>query len=430
MRSLPAWLGAGSALFLSLPAGAQFPPTQPKVLLHIGSTTAKNACAPANLTSCGDVDVEGLSRADGSAPYFVYLIVARGTTSCSIAGVQCAIDYSWSYNHGPGAKSDGQGIDIHSWTLCATLEFKNTVWPDPGGGNLITWDATSNCQTRDLAIAGYFYVTAYAPDDLRITKRPVDDYVAVADCSGNVIPLGYRAAGGVGFSPTGNSGHGCNPCWQDCFIVDPVVAPPSGSIGFHVVSQEQQDPCSGVNLTNCTQAVVQGDLSGPAGTYHYVYIFADRGEGAPVNGLSCGVSYDFGTSENMSDGAGVDILDWTLCADAESRSTAPAWPEPGSGITLSWNPSGECPTLEPRIGGYFYVAAYSPSSLILVGDPRKGRAELHRDLFTTPVLPEQLAQAAFSDGASDGGCNPCLIPCEDGVPVVSRTWSAIKTLVR
>ncbi|HEX7880645.1 MAG TPA: hypothetical protein VF720_14615, partial [Candidatus Eisenbacteria bacterium] len=101
-------------------------------------------------------------------------------------------------------------------------------WPQDGGGNLITWDATTRCQTSGnaligtVAVAGYFYMGAYGNDVMRVTPRPVDGFAKVANCGsvedipwggapGDVATPGDTFLGAVGFGQSS----GINPCGRE-----------------------------------------------------------------------------------------------------------------------------------------------------------------------------------------------------------------------
>jgi hypothetical protein len=196
-------------------------PNQAKILLHAKGVTTKNACSPVT-TTCAGAD----ATADlYPALYHVHVLVAKGDSVQDIAGMQFGILYD-----GPSSgATDGLGIDIFGWTLCATLEFQQpagggaNAWPNPNSGNLITWDAILRCQTTEISSAGYFYMGAYGPDELRIVNRQADNQAKVADCSSaEAPPLTEGALGFLAFS-SGESVAGCNPCLIDCAPV-PVQA--------------------------------------------------------------------------------------------------------------------------------------------------------------------------------------------------------------
>jgi hypothetical protein len=88
-------------------------------------------------------------------------------------------------------------------------------WPRPGGGNMITWDTTTRCQSSQMAVAGYFYLAAYSADRLSVIPRPVDGRATVANCQAYETVLSDSELGYVSFSSTAGTA-GCNPCTADC----------------------------------------------------------------------------------------------------------------------------------------------------------------------------------------------------------------------
>ena len=191
---------------------------QPKILLHVRPITVKNPCQGASLARCQDAVTGGMIN----VPYHVFVLAALGDSILhageGVAGMQFGIEYSGSFD----PVGSGSQIDVFSWTLCATLEFTqpNPVWPSPGGGTIITWDAVNNCQTGEVAVAGYFYMTAYDPATMRIIPRPVDQISKVASCGSFETILSYYNDLGCAYFAQGGI-QGCNPCIWPCFV-DPV----------------------------------------------------------------------------------------------------------------------------------------------------------------------------------------------------------------
>jgi hypothetical protein len=194
-----------------------------KIMLHALSPTTKNVCtrsanAP-TLCSAYDAGIDNLALYP--AVYFTYLLVTNASQAEGVAGVQCGISYDPML---------GAGVDVYTWTLCATLEFSSTGWPQSGGGNLITWDATTRCQTTApsvqlgvVAVAGYFYLAAYSPDLMRVTRRPVDNAAKVANCGSVEDDVDWCFPGQDFATHLGAAGFGrggINPCGRSC--PDPV----------------------------------------------------------------------------------------------------------------------------------------------------------------------------------------------------------------
>jgi hypothetical protein len=150
---------------------------------------------------------------------YVYLIVATTNSGLGISGVSCGISYST-----PGTKADGIGCDVLDFTLCADMEYPASpdgdpahAWPASGGGNRFIWDRTTNCQDYDYrsrgvrAVAGFFYVYAYGPDQFQVTRNNCVNppEFQVLDCAGpSIWNLNYPSAAAV----LGFGSPGYNPC--------------------------------------------------------------------------------------------------------------------------------------------------------------------------------------------------------------------------
>ncbi len=211
----------GITAVTAVPAFAVPFDNRPKILVHVKSTTTKNACTfgSAGITNCADpaqVTVKGtLTPLNGPGYYYIYLLVAKGSLD-NLAGLQCGIAYQ---NNNAADNGDREKIDVFGWTLCAKLEFISpgtNAWPKPGGGNLITWDSSTECQTGEVAVAGYFYAAAYNnPDFFAVTPRPVDGVAKVARCNNAETTLAASDLGWAQFS-AGATTAGCNPCIMLC----------------------------------------------------------------------------------------------------------------------------------------------------------------------------------------------------------------------
>jgi len=145
-------------------------------------------------------------------PRDVYLVVVDGLPIPGVAGLSCGVETSALVN-------------ISGFVLCADLEAPNGGWPASGGGNRITWNGSTNCQTTVLstegvhAVAGAFYVYAYGDGVLFVTlNNGVDPpELSVADCAGLESDL-LVGGGQVGFG----SVPGFRPCLIDV-PVDPIT---------------------------------------------------------------------------------------------------------------------------------------------------------------------------------------------------------------
>lgn len=154
-------------------------------------------CSDLRPISCSDPTAK---ITGGLQDYYAILCVFNGDPELGIQGLVFGLDYDGSSQ---------SGVDITSWTLCADLEFPQDEWPNSDSGTVITWgDCEKTVPGDDLdgvtAIAGFFTVTAYSTDRLKIVPRPgsgqgVD--LKVADCDAAEYVLNpNEQAGWVGFS--------------------------------------------------------------------------------------------------------------------------------------------------------------------------------------------------------------------------------------
>ena len=196
-------------------------PTQPKILLHVVPRTAKNDCnQPAvDLSCCTQADVTGTTKIF----HDVFVLAAPSDSMVykneGIGGIQFGINYPGVFD----PVGTGQNFNVFSWTLCAALEFPtpSPLWPSPGSGTIITWDAVNNCQRGPVAVAGFFYMCAYAPGNFTITARQSDQLAKVATCSAEERVLQDTICCHNDFfalasftAEGGNSGG--NPCTRGC----------------------------------------------------------------------------------------------------------------------------------------------------------------------------------------------------------------------
>ena len=209
----------GAALSVPVFAG-----TQPNavIVLHATAHTAEPGCDEVATLSCENYVLSWPLNTAAD----LYLVVANGYAGPGIAGVSCGI----SYNHGVvggQTRNDGEFVDVLAWTLCASgLQFPNgptgkpqDEWPASGGGNRITWDRITDCQNTSLghhgvhAVAGVFYVYAYAEDAFQITQNRnlLSGYeLVVMDCDALVTHLPTEHAGYIQFGDPGSWEF--NPC--------------------------------------------------------------------------------------------------------------------------------------------------------------------------------------------------------------------------
>lgn len=250
-----------------------------RLALHLAAVSTKNACtraeaapACAALVTAGDLF---------PATYYAYLLVTKGDAAAGIAGLQCGLNYNGMTQ---------QGVDVFSWTSCASLDFPSTGWPGPGGGNLVTWDSLTRCQRGQpdgpgggvTATAGYFYLAAYSADQLTLTPRPVDGLAKVADCDAHetIVEGGptHHAPGylGVASFSAGAVSPGHNACAAPASVLDATITGPD------VV------PRGGGGLVYAAEAA-------PAGATFQWSVAGDAVIPGPVNGRSVEVQASTGS---------------------------------------------------------------------------------------------------------------------------------------
>jgi hypothetical protein len=197
-----------AALMLQTPAMVSAGPNEnARILLHLTTPVSKNACSlRSNPPGCSDIDTSGELETD----YFAYVILSDVSSLVGVGLVRFGIAYD-------GVSSSG--VDISSWTSCGTSqEFPYAGWPAAGGGNALVWTSTECLPVTvgqfPMFVAGYFQLSAYSPDELRVTPHPMDNKASVAACDTTedvlinsiVLPLGWAV-----FSVAGTA-EGSNPC--------------------------------------------------------------------------------------------------------------------------------------------------------------------------------------------------------------------------
>lgn len=210
--SLPGIFPVGLFFLMGAPASAG-PNYQAAIALHIADATTKNACQPDIRAGTLRMQQPVLSTPAGPF-YFVYLVACGGSDTAGIGGLECGIDYDGNYAPAGGVSP----ISVFDWILCADLEFPSAGWPEPGTGSLMTW-TRFNCHHPDeapvpnteLAVAGYFYLAAYASGSLRVIPRPASGRLKVASCAAFEDDLtdlpGKRGQAGFGSAFGFNSCH-------------------------------------------------------------------------------------------------------------------------------------------------------------------------------------------------------------------------------
>jgi len=207
MKTLITMLGVAAAILAIGGAQPAWAGANPNAVfaVHVGAQINKGQCDVV-LPDCGSFVV----NTSDQGSYNLYLTVAN-YDSMGIAGVQFGIDYDNVLL---------SGIDVEGWTPCSDLEFANEGWPGANSGDLLTWEYNFNCQidpnfdspaTAIPVLIGVLQVTAYSADTFRITPRPVDGRLKVADCLGaedDITDALPNRMGTISFGGT----DGYNPC--------------------------------------------------------------------------------------------------------------------------------------------------------------------------------------------------------------------------
>ncbi|HET9234046.1 MAG TPA: DUF4350 domain-containing protein, partial [Candidatus Eisenbacteria bacterium] len=167
--------------------------------------------------------------------------------------------------------------------------------------------------------------------------------------------------------------------------------------------------------TPCSQYVNKADLFQDQLVY---LITTDVSADDGVAGVVCGIDY------NQAAGSGVDVVQWTLCADGLQFPNAGPygeWPMAGGGNVITWlTCQRDTLTTAPQEGvhaivGAFSVYAYSGDTFSVTAN-RNLQSGPHLVIGTCKGVEIELqenvaARVAFSPAAAEDGCNPCLSDC-------------------
>ncbi|HEX7878341.1 MAG TPA: hypothetical protein VF720_02970 [Candidatus Eisenbacteria bacterium] len=211
----------GGVLALAPSSAHAFGNANAKVQLHLTPPFTSQVCSRAESNpSCDQIDTSG-----GLYPtnYFVHLLITDGDPVEGVVTLANSIQYD---------AAPGSGVDVWTWSLCARLELASAGWPSSGGRNLISW-GSGNCERNEpggpgtgvVAHAGYFYISAYSADVMRVVPNENNPgqpglyrKVVVSNCDGqpDIIedldnPNVPSHLGSVAFSATGLV-EGTNPC--------------------------------------------------------------------------------------------------------------------------------------------------------------------------------------------------------------------------
>lgn len=198
---------------LTVSNGFSGPNANAKIAAHLESHAGKGflPCQDGPKPACNANESNLVVMGNILTGYDLYLLVLDGSDTDGIGAASLGVSY---------VQAPQSGIDVLTWTLCASSEFKGNSWPDSGSGNLVTWNPVDNCQIQAAggdtdsgvtAIIGVMYVYAYEPDVFELTGRtftPSHDF-SVTSCGAIEDTLSYpQSAGKASFGVSG----GYDPC--------------------------------------------------------------------------------------------------------------------------------------------------------------------------------------------------------------------------
>jgi len=182
-RKIPLVLAIG--LLLAWTAGPAVAGPNPdfKLILHLVPMPEKkreiNCFAKLPKTAA-----EVVTKGELNQEYLVYVLITDFSPKEGVAGVQFGI----SYNGAPN-----EGVDMTGpWKTCTLYQWPMEDWPASNTGNLLTWNQSEDCQEKSPLPVGFFTVTAYSPDRLKIIPRPVDGMARIATCGVKMVNPGDK----------------------------------------------------------------------------------------------------------------------------------------------------------------------------------------------------------------------------------------------
>lgn len=422
---IPALLGLG--LLLSRGAFA-LPNENAKVLIHLQPPVPRETCTrPAAAPACDGIVVSGdLSP----VRYFAYVLVTDALACDGVSGVQFGIDYDGLPGH---------GVDVLDWSGCASVVAGTADWPAAGSGMRLSWNVDGRCQRAEpggagtgvVAVAGYFYVTAYSPGRLAIVPHPDDGLVMVADCAARqtVIeergrtpvpsPLGYAA-----FSAGGAIDLGYNPCGA---MIHPLRCEVSGTSPVVAGSTHAY----ALETNGCPEAILWS-LSDPG-----EIVGSATGPTVQVRALSGGVIV-LGVSFTAGGGVGgctrgVEVTEPPPPPPLECVIRGPSTVPPGSttffdasyqsGATYTWSVTGSGALAGPTSGSGADVVAGSPGSFTVHLQVSRGPESETCSKTVTVAWPSEACAIRGPDQAFEGPAR-CFF---DGgeYPGASYEWSLV-----
>jgi hypothetical protein len=187
----------------------------------------------------------------------------------------------------------------------------------------------------------------------------------------------------------------------------------NAKIACHLVEHTTRVRCASAPRPPCNQGeknfVIQGDTHVSYDLYLMVV------DGDPVSGVACA---KFGISYDGAPRRGVDILQWTLCADTEygSHRKAPSWPNAGSGNSVIWDAERNCQEAVAvgdkdggvtAVIGVLNVYAYSNDVFSVTKHPMPPQS---LSVFSCGISPDTLGSQSMGGvafGSAVGGHDPC-----------------------
>lgn len=152
--------------------------------------------------------------------------------------------------------------------------------------------------------------------------------------------------------------------------------------------------------------------SARTGTGYDLYIMVARVDAEDgISGAAFGIAY------NGAMGAGADVFGWTSCSDNEQ--TGASWPDPASGLAMSWSPIDNCQrTTIPEHSeegvvaavGALYVYAYGADRMDITARqdvPTRDLTITDCSGVITALAPERTGDVSFSSSGGEPGYNPC-----------------------
>jgi hypothetical protein len=304
------------------------------------------------------------------------------------------------------------GASLGAWTrtFYPTIQQPQAIDAAPGGGIYVYDGARGTIQRYDAA-GTFLYEWAYP--GLSGALAVDEDGFVYAGTSSGIVKFDNHA---------------------------PSEAPPErrephdGAILLHVGSaQGVTTGCEGLP-DEPHEIVTKGlaDLGG--GATYYVYLLGspstikDRNDG--LTGLQMALDYTVTDSANVN----LKVFGWQPCSVLDFPQDN--WPQSGTGNTITWtaNPS-TCQRRDLVVAGYFYVVAYTPVTLAIIGYSSTGLGKI-ANCAGAEVVVDASRMGWVSFGGAEragatGGCNPLVTPCRDPkIPVEPTTWGRLKTLFR